>query len=48
MDSRKKINGAVFVDLTAAYDPINHRRLLTKILQMTKRFSAYQVFGCYA
>ena len=32
----KKITGAVFVDLTAAYDTVNHRRLLTKILRMTK------------
>ena len=32
----KKITGAVFVDLTAAYDTVNHRRLPTKILKMTK------------
>ena len=32
----KKITGAVFVDLTAAYDTVNHRRLLTKTLKMTK------------
>ena len=32
----KKITGAVFVDLTAANDAVNHRRLLTKILKMTK------------
>ena len=30
------ITGAVFVDLTAAYDTVNYRRLLTKILKMTK------------
>ena len=31
---RKKISAAVFVDLTAAYNIVNHRHLLTKILQM--------------
>ena len=30
------MTGAVFVDLTAAYDTVNHRRLFTKILKMTK------------
>ena len=34
MDSGKKISGAVFVDLTAAYNRVNHRHLLTKILRM--------------
>ena len=33
---KKKITGADFVDLTAIYDTFNHRRFLTKILQMTK------------
>jgi len=33
---KNKIIGAVFVDLTAAYDTVNHRRLLTKVLGMTK------------
>ena len=33
---KKKITGAVFVDLTAAYDTANQRRLLTKVLDMTK------------
>ena len=32
----KKITGAVFVDLAAAYDTVNHRRLLAKILKTTK------------
>ena len=37
MDSRKKNHQKkVFVDFTAAYDTVNHRRLLTKILKMTK------------
>ena len=31
-----KITGAVFVDLIAAYDRVNHRRILTKVLDMTK------------
>ena len=29
------ITGAVFVDLAAAYDTVNHRRLLSKVLEMT-------------
>lgn len=31
-----QITGAVFVDLSAAYDTINHKRLLYRILEMTK------------
>lgn len=34
----KKITGAVFVDLSAAYDTVNHRLLRTKIYQMTKDY----------
>ena len=33
---RGQITGAVFVDLSAAYDTVNHRRLLAKVLDMTK------------
>ena len=33
---KKKITGAVFVDLTVAYDMVNHRCLFTKALDMTK------------
>ena len=33
---RKEITGAVFVDLTAAYDTVNHRLLLLKIAKTTK------------
>ena len=29
------ITGAVFVDLSAAYDPVDHRRLLNNVLKMT-------------
>ena len=36
---------AVFVDLTAAYDTINHRRLHKKILQMTKDSLLTKFFG---
>ena len=32
----KQITGAVFVDLSAAYDTVNHRSLLLKIARMTK------------
>ena len=32
----KQITGAVFVDLTAAYDTVNHRALLFKVAKMVK------------
>ena len=32
----RNITGAVFIDLTAAYDTINHRALLLKVGQMIK------------
>ena len=32
---KRLITGAVFVDLFAAYDTVNHRRLLSKVLEMT-------------
>ena len=32
---KRLISGAVFVDLSAAYDTVNHRRLLSKVLEMT-------------
>ena len=36
-DSSEKrlITGAVFVHLSAAYDTVNHRRLISKVLEMT-------------
>lgn len=30
------VTGAIFVDLSAAYDTVNHRLLLKKILELTK------------
>ncbi|KAJ3609414.1 hypothetical protein NHX12_023935 [Muraenolepis orangiensis] len=30
------VTGVVFVDLSAAYDTVNHRRLLSKILETTR------------
>ena len=32
---KRLITGALFVDLSAAYDTVNHRRLLSKVLEMT-------------
>ena len=32
---KRLITGAVFVDLSAAYDTVNHRRLLSNVLEMT-------------
>ena len=32
---KRLITGAVFVDLSAAYETVNHRRLLSKVLEMT-------------
>ena len=31
---KRLITGAVFVDVSAAYDTVNHRRLLSKVLEM--------------
>lgn len=33
---KKQATGTVFVDLTAAYDTVNHKRLLTKVARVTK------------
>ena len=32
---KRLVTGAVFVDLSAAYDTLNHHILMTKIYQMT-------------
>jgi len=39
----KKITGAVFVDLTAAYDKVNHNTLLQKIYYQTKDWEFVQI-----
>ena len=41
---KRLITGAVFVDLSAAYDTVNHRLLLSKVLEMTGDVQ----LGCYA
>ena len=33
---KRMVTGAIFVDLSAAYDAINHRKLLHKLLEITK------------
>ena len=42
---KKKIAGAVFVDLSAAHDTVNHRLLLQKILKMTDYLHLVQFVG---
>ncbi|CAH1242641.1 Hypp6921 [Branchiostoma lanceolatum] len=37
------VTGAVFVDLTAAYDTVNHRALLTKVASMTKNVRVVRI-----
>lgn len=39
----KMASGAVFVDLSSAYDTVNHNRLIYKIYQMTKDYQLVQV-----
>ena len=40
----KQITGAVFVDLTAAYDTVNHRILQLKIARMTRNKRIVEIF----
>ncbi len=39
----KQITGAVFVDLTAAYDSVNHRTLLLKVAQTIQNSTLVQI-----
>lgn len=39
----KKITGAVFVDLTAAYDTVNHNKLLQKVYYYTRDWQFVQI-----
>ena len=39
------VTGAVFVDLSAAYDTVNHRLLLKKILELTKDLALTDLIG---
>ena len=41
----KKITGAVFEDLSAAYDTVNHRLLLKKVLDTTNDQQVTQFLG---
>jgi hypothetical protein len=40
-----EITGAVFVDLTAAYDTVNHAMLRKKIYEMTKDYCLTEIIG---
>ena len=40
---RKQVTGTVFVDLTAAYDTVNHRNLLLKIARVTRNTKIVKV-----
>ena len=39
----KQITGAVFVDLTAAYDTVNHRLLLNKVAKVVKNAKIFKI-----
>ena len=41
----RQITGAVFVDLSDAYDTFNHRRLLCKVLEMTVDLHMTELIG---
>ena len=41
----RQITWAVFVDLTAAYDTVNHRSLLLKVAQMTQNSTIVRIIG---
>lgn len=43
---KEMITGVVFIDLTAAYDTINHKRLSHKIYQVTKDYHLTKFLGC--
>lgn len=44
---RKQITGVAFVDLTAAYDTVNHRRLLGKVYSITKDYQLTSMIGTF-
>ena len=43
---RKQISGVAFVDLSAAYDTVNHKRLISKVYQVTKDFKFTKFVEC--
>ncbi|KAI5747569.1 hypothetical protein M8J77_016091 [Diaphorina citri] len=44
---RKQVSGAVFVDLSAAYDTVNHRKLLRKLYNITGDCKLTQLIGVF-
>jgi len=42
-ETKKKITGAVFIDLTAAYDTVNHNLLLDKVYKITQDYHLTKV-----
>lgn len=43
---RKEISGVAFVDLSAAYDTVNHKRLISKVYQVTKDYKFTKFIEC--
>lgn len=44
---RGMITGVAFIDLSAAYDTVNHRKLLSKVYNMTKDFQLTKLIECF-
>ncbi|KAI5734515.1 hypothetical protein M8J77_007414 [Diaphorina citri] len=42
----KKITGVAFIDLSAAYDTVNHRKLVKKVYELTRDFKLAKLIEC--
>lgn len=43
---RKEVTGVALVDLSAAYDTVNHKRLISKVYQVTKDYKLMKFIQC--